>query len=190
MNLIFGVTAVHPLSAEVRNLELEYARAVKIGDSVWIGGNVVINPGVTIGAGKIERVKRTRNLGCYVAVWIGLAVTIFALVMPSQIVRLYMKPTAEILSGAPGILRRYFTCLLFLTFNIYAAYYLQAVQRVKVSLLVSLLQSILLCTAFLYLFPVMFGPVSIWYVMLFAEIFTAIAAILLFKGADERVNRF
>ena len=33
----------------MRNLELEYARAVKIGDSVWMGGNVVINPGVTIG---------------------------------------------------------------------------------------------------------------------------------------------
>lgn len=42
-------TAGHPISAEVRNLELEYARAVKIGNSVWIGGNVVINPGVTIG---------------------------------------------------------------------------------------------------------------------------------------------
>lgn len=42
-------TAGHPVSAEVRNLELEYARSVKIGDSVWIGGNVVINPGVTIG---------------------------------------------------------------------------------------------------------------------------------------------
>ena len=42
-------TAGHPLSAEVRNLELEYARPVKIGNSVWIGGNVVINLGVTIG---------------------------------------------------------------------------------------------------------------------------------------------
>ena len=42
-------TTGHPLSAEVRNLEMEYARAVKIGDSVWIGGNVVIKPGVTIG---------------------------------------------------------------------------------------------------------------------------------------------
>lgn len=28
---------------------MEYAKAVKIGNSVWIGGNVVINPGVTIG---------------------------------------------------------------------------------------------------------------------------------------------
>ena len=42
-------TAGHPLSAEVRNLELEYARAVKIGDSVWIGAGVTVFPGVTIG---------------------------------------------------------------------------------------------------------------------------------------------
>ena len=42
-------TAGHPLSAEVRNLELEYARAVKIGDSVWIGAGVTVLPGVAIG---------------------------------------------------------------------------------------------------------------------------------------------
>lgn len=42
-------TAGHPISWEVRNLELEYAKPVKIGNNVWIGGNVVINPGVEIG---------------------------------------------------------------------------------------------------------------------------------------------
>lgn len=42
-------TAGHPISTEVRNLELEYAKPVKVGNDVWIGGNVVINPGVTIG---------------------------------------------------------------------------------------------------------------------------------------------
>ncbi len=42
-------TAGHPIDKEVRNLELEYARPVKIGSNVWIGGNVVINPGVTVG---------------------------------------------------------------------------------------------------------------------------------------------
>ena len=36
------------IDAEVRNTELEYARPVTIGSNVWIGGNVVINPGVTI----------------------------------------------------------------------------------------------------------------------------------------------
>lgn len=30
-------------------MELEYAKEVKIGNDVWIGGNAVINLGVTIG---------------------------------------------------------------------------------------------------------------------------------------------
>ncbi len=42
-------TACHPIDAKVRNLELEFAKDVKIGNDVWMGGNVVINPGVTIG---------------------------------------------------------------------------------------------------------------------------------------------
>lgn len=42
-------TAGHPIDAEVRNTNLEYAKPVTIGSDVWIGGNVVINPGITIG---------------------------------------------------------------------------------------------------------------------------------------------
>ncbi len=134
-----------------------------------------------MGAGNADRVRQIRNLGCYVAAGIGLAVMAIALLMPSQIVRLYMKPSAEILAVAPGILRRYFTCLLFLPFNVYATYYLQAVQRKKASLMVSLLQSVLLSAIFLYLFPVIFGSASIWYVMLFAELLTALVVILLLR---------
>ena len=43
-------TAGHPIDAEVRNTEMEYALPVTIGSNVWIGGNVVINPGVTVGS--------------------------------------------------------------------------------------------------------------------------------------------
>lgn len=42
-------TAGHPIDAEIRNTDVEYAKPVTIGSDVWIGGNVVINPGVTIG---------------------------------------------------------------------------------------------------------------------------------------------
>lgn len=42
-------SATHPIDAGVRNSDLEYCRPVRIGSSVWIGGNVVITPGVTIG---------------------------------------------------------------------------------------------------------------------------------------------
>lgn len=42
-------TAGHPIHPQPRNQELEYAFPITIGNNVWICGNVVINPGVTIG---------------------------------------------------------------------------------------------------------------------------------------------
>ena len=46
-------TVNHPMVPEVRNTDLEYGRPVSIEDNVWIGGNVVILPGVTIGEGSV-----------------------------------------------------------------------------------------------------------------------------------------
>lgn len=52
-------TAGHPLDFKIRNKGLEYARPIEVGDNVWIGGNVVVLPGVkicdnvVIGAGSI-----------------------------------------------------------------------------------------------------------------------------------------
>lgn len=43
-------TATHPLDATERNSGVESALPVVIGDSVWLGGRVVVCPGVTIGA--------------------------------------------------------------------------------------------------------------------------------------------
>ena len=42
-------TAAHPLEADVRRSGLEYARPIRIGHDVWIGGGAIILPGVTVG---------------------------------------------------------------------------------------------------------------------------------------------
>lgn len=42
-------TAAHPEDAPTRNSGLEYAKPIKVGSDVWIGGNVCVMPGVTIG---------------------------------------------------------------------------------------------------------------------------------------------
>lgn len=53
-NVFFGprvgvYTAGHPIDPDVRNTLLEFGKEIKIGNNVWVGGNTVINPGVTIG---------------------------------------------------------------------------------------------------------------------------------------------
>ena len=42
-------TAGHPVHPDTRNTGYEYGIDVTIGDNVWLGGNVVVLPGVTIG---------------------------------------------------------------------------------------------------------------------------------------------
>ena len=46
-------TAGHPLDPEARDTGLEFGRPITIQDSVWLGGNTVVLPGVTIGAGTV-----------------------------------------------------------------------------------------------------------------------------------------
>lgn len=42
-------TATHPVHPDNRNSGYEYALPITIGNNVWLGGHVVVNPGVTIG---------------------------------------------------------------------------------------------------------------------------------------------
>ncbi|MEJ4948877.1 chorismate mutase [Enterococcus faecium] len=53
-------TATHPLHPVKRNSGLEYAKPIKIGNNVWLGGGVIVTPGVVtlgdnvvVGAGSV-----------------------------------------------------------------------------------------------------------------------------------------
>jgi len=43
------LTATHPLDADRRRAKWEAAEPIVIGDNVWLGGGVIVLPGVTIG---------------------------------------------------------------------------------------------------------------------------------------------
>ena len=44
------LTPTHPLEAEPRRQKWEAAQPIVIGDNVWLGGGVIVLPGVSIGA--------------------------------------------------------------------------------------------------------------------------------------------
>jgi maltose O-acetyltransferase len=43
------LTPTHPVEAEPRRAKLEAARPIAVGDNVWLGGGVILCPGVSIG---------------------------------------------------------------------------------------------------------------------------------------------
>jgi len=47
------LTPTHPIEAEPRRAKLEAARPIVVGDNVWLGGGVIICPGVSIGANTV-----------------------------------------------------------------------------------------------------------------------------------------
>jgi maltose O-acetyltransferase len=47
------LTATHPIDPEPRRLGWESARPITLGDNVWLGGGVIVCPGVAIGANTV-----------------------------------------------------------------------------------------------------------------------------------------
>ena len=127
-----------------------------------------------LGARQWNRIRQTRRWGSITAAVIGLCATAFSLLFPGEILRLFMKPSPEVMAVAPPLLRQYFICFLFVPVNVLASYYLQAVKRARASLAVSFLRSFLISGLLVYLFPLCFGTGSIWLVMVSAECIAAV----------------
>ncbi|MFK4763100.1 sugar O-acetyltransferase [Microbacterium sp. ZW T5_45] len=47
------LTPTHPIDPRMRRDKLEAAEPITIGDNVWLGGGVIVCPGVTIGANTV-----------------------------------------------------------------------------------------------------------------------------------------
>jgi len=47
------LTPTHPLDPEPRRAKFEAAQPITIGDNVWLGGGVIVCPGVTIGENSV-----------------------------------------------------------------------------------------------------------------------------------------
>jgi maltose O-acetyltransferase len=47
------LTPTHPIDAEARRAKWESARPIAVGDNVWLGGGVIVLPGVSIGRNSV-----------------------------------------------------------------------------------------------------------------------------------------
>jgi maltose O-acetyltransferase len=73
------LTPTHPIDAEERRSKIEAAKPITIGDNVWLGGGVIVCPGVTIGANTV--------VGAGAVVTRDLPANVVAVGNPARVVR-------------------------------------------------------------------------------------------------------
>ncbi|MDT0264753.1 sugar O-acetyltransferase [Streptomyces sp. DSM 44915] len=73
------LTPTHPLEPQPRRDKLEAAKPITIGDNVWLGGGVIVCPGVTIGDNAV--------IGAGAVVTRDIPANVLALGSPAQVIR-------------------------------------------------------------------------------------------------------
>ena len=125
------------------------------------------------GAKKPERIRQALFLALATAAVFALFWTGLSELAPALFIRIFMKPTAEILAIAPGIIRRYSVSFLLLPVNIFSTYYFQSVLRPKASFIVSIARGLVVSGALILALPAIFAPDALWWAMPLTELVTS-----------------
>lgn len=126
------------------------------------------------GAGKEERIRQILKYALGTAAVFELIWTALALLVPNLFVRIFMTPTQEILTIAPGIIRGYGISFLMLPFNIFSTYYFQALMRPRISLVVSVSRGAVISGILICVLPAVIGADAIWFAMTVTELLVAV----------------
>lgn len=97
---------------------------------------------------------------------------------PTQVIQLFMQTTPEIIEITPGIFRVYSLSFLLLGINTFLILYLQAVLYTKMSIIVSVLRSLVLNLALIYILPIFMGGAGIWWAVVIAEGAVSVLALI------------
>ncbi len=133
------------------------------------------------GAGRKDRIRETLGLALWTTAFFGLFWTALSMACPNLYIRIFMTPTAEILSAAPAIIRTYALSFLLLPFNIFSTYYFQAVMRPGTAFIVSVARGLVISGALILLLPALFTPGALWLAMPITEL-----AVMLYAAAAIR----
>ncbi len=114
------------------------------------------------GYGNLERVLKTFKVSIVVALMIGILIYIVLYFGIPYIARIFLKSDTMIMQDLLFAVRIYFIGYLFLGINIISATFLQAIGRIKGSVIISLAYNLIFMLIFLPLGARIFGVNGVW----------------------------
>lgn len=131
------------------------------------------------GANQIKRVSLVSRLGTIVIIVIGCILFASGFFAPEFFISMFVEPTKEITKLGISAIRIYFIAFLFMGYNIFSATYFQSIVKPMYSFTISFLRGLIISGISVFLFPIIWGADSLWYVMPFTEIIVCFIAVLL-----------
>lgn len=115
------------------------------------------------------RILETLRMAAWITALGAALILAVGLCFPVGIMQLFIACTDEITALAPALTRMYFLSIPFLAFGTLFVAFLQSLQKAGQAMLLTLLRGIVLISAFVLLFPLVFGNVGIWYAVICNE---------------------
>ncbi|WDV46512.1 MATE family efflux transporter [Clostridiaceae bacterium M8S5] len=162
-----------------------YAVALQIttiSTSIFYGFAEAVQSAISfnLGANKLKRVKKLRNISIYTNFIAGIVLCLVSLIFGKGIASIFVKEQGTI-EMATYILNFYAFAFVLSGINITLTTYYTAVNSPVLSGLLATTRSLIAIIIGLVLFPMIFGDQGIWMVVIFAEITTVIMGIVCMK---------
>lgn len=159
--------------------------------AMFCGVGQAIQPLVSAnyGAGNRGRIRSFWKLSFGTVIILGVLFTAIGELFPVPMVRLFINATPDVVEAAPGIVRLFFLLLVPLGITVLSTYYLQSIMRGKMSTLISILRSVVVSGALIYLLPLFFDIAGVWIAMPISEAIVAVVALgYIYRQNTEKVE--
>lgn len=140
------------------------------------------------GAGKGVRIRQTLQYALATAAFFGLLWTLLCMLMPNQLIHIFMKPTQAVLMIAPAIIRYYGISFILLPLNVFSTYYFQAILKPKTSFIVSVSRGLVISGILIVLLPKVMAANSIWFAMPLTELLVAVYVVYMIAKYTKHIS--
>ena len=159
--------------------------------SMFSGLGQAVQPFVSanFAAGEYERIRKFLRMAVFTCIGMEALFTAAGELFPIPLVKLFTKPTAEVLALAPSMIRLYFLTSLFMGFSILCIYLLQATLKGGYASVLSIMRGFAVSGALIILLPLVLGLNGIMIAIAAAECITALTGLHMVSRSSWFRNR-
>ena len=154
-----------------------------IAVALFNGISQTIQPLISInmGASLNERADKLKKLAICTALVIGIVFFIICIIFPEQIVRIFVKPSNEVLAIAINSIRIYSIAFIIMGVNMVSGAYFQSIELAKESFIIAFCRGLLFVSISVFILPIFLGINGVWISVPIGEIITLIVTIAFLK---------